>query len=450
MHIKLFTMKYLRVLFLFIFGCNLPLSAQQPVISRDDLHYLEGLTKAVLDSSRLLPGQFINTAYGANNTGGTLIRPGGRLTYPSFWIRDYTMSLPTGWVTAAEQKHMLLLTAGTQCDQTWITKGGSMVPYGAIADHIRIDNSMPIYFPGTYNAEEQGTEEFGRFPPYCDQFYFITMAHYYAKSTGDKKILLEDVKGSKLIDRLERSFRVPPSRMDNHIVNTTAAYRGVDFGFRDAIAITGDLCYSSLLKYVAANELSEIFGWLQNTAKAASYKKIALELKKAIPAVFLTANGMLKASTGQSAQPDVWATAWAVYLHVLDGQEALNASRVLADAYEKGNLAYKGCIRHILKTDDFNKNTAWENAIVPVNQYQNGAYWGTPTGWVAYAMARVNTGDARKLVKEYITDLRENDFRKGPGFNAPLECFYPPSYTRGPVYLTTVSCPYIVFNSMSK
>jgi hypothetical protein len=444
------TMKYLRFLFLFILGCNTIAAAQQPVISKADLQYLRGLTKAVLDSSRLLPGQFINAAYGANNTGGTLIRPGGRLTYPSFWIRDYVMSLPTGWVTAAEQKHMLLLTARTQCNGTWITKAGGMVPYGAIADHIRIDNSVPVYFPGTYDPEEQGTEEFGRFPPYCDQFYFITMAHYYAKSTGDKKLLLEEVNGARLIDRLELSFRVPPSRPDNHIVNTIAAYRGVDFGFRDAIAITGDLVYPSLLKYVAANELSEIFGWLQKPAKAASYKKIAEELKQAIPAMFLTENGMLKAATGQSAQPDVWATAWAVYLQVLEGPGALKACRVLADAYEKGSLAYKGSIRHVLKTDDFSKNTAWESAVVPVNEYQNGAYWGTPTGWVASAIARVNAGDARQLVKEYISGLRENDFRKGPAFNAPLECFYPPSYTRGPVYLTTVSCPYIVFNSMFK
>lgn len=445
-------MKHLQAVLILCLYCAATLTAQQKnsIISKKDLSFLEDLTKAVMNSSRLHPGQVIDKTYGANNTGGTLIRPGGRLTYPSFWIRDYAMSLPTGWVTAEEQKHMLLLTASTQCDQTWITKGGSMVPYGAIADHIRIDNSIPVYFPGTYDVEEQGTEEFGRFPPYCDQFYFIAMAHYYVKSTGDLKMLSGDVNGTRLIDRLEIAFKVPPSKKDNHIVYTTDAYRGVDFGFRDAIAITGELSYPSILKHVAANELADIFEQLDEPAKAAYYRMIAADLKKAIPEVFLTAEGMLKASTGKSAQPDVWATALAVYLNVLENENAAKAGRVLADAYEKGTLAYKGSIRHVLKTDDFSNSTAWESAIVSVNQYQNGAYWGTPTGWVAYAIAQVNSSYASRLVKEYIDDLRKNDYRKGPAFSAPLECFYPPSYTRGPVYLTTVSCPYIVLKATEK
>ena len=80
---------------------------------------------------------------------------------------------------------MLLLTASTQCNQTWVTKNGSMVPFGAIADHIRIDDSKPIYFPGTYDYNEQGTKEYGMTPPYDDQFFFIHMAYYYVISTGD-------------------------------------------------------------------------------------------------------------------------------------------------------------------------------------------------------------------------------------------------------------------------
>ena len=115
------------------------------LLSKQDLQFLKGLTSSVMDSSRIYPGQKAVDYFGPNNTGGTLIRPGGRNAYPSFWIRDYAMSLESGLVKPQEQKHMLLLTASTQCDQTWITKGGSMIPYGAIADHIRIDDSLPIF-----------------------------------------------------------------------------------------------------------------------------------------------------------------------------------------------------------------------------------------------------------------------------------------------------------------
>jgi len=422
--------------------------AAQSIIAVKDFAFLEELTHAVLDSSRIQPGQQLVDPFGTNNTGGVLIRPGGRATYPSFWIRDYAMTLETGFVTAAEQKHMLLLTASTQCDQSWITKGGSLVPFGAIADHIRVDDRKPIYFPGTYDFDEQGVEEFGKTPPYCDQYYFILMAEYYLRNTGDIGILNEKINGMRLIDRLEIAFRVPPSRPDNHIVYTTSEYRGVDFGFRDAIRITGDLCYPSILKYRAALQLAAIFDRLDDEEKASAYREIARCLKEAIPSVFRNEDGMLKASNGKGGQPDVWGTSLAVYLGVLEGEAAVDAGRHLAVAYQSGKLAFKGCVRHILHGEDFSEATAWEDAIVPLNQYQNGAYWGTATGWVAFAIAQFDPTVASRLVDDYIEGLKESDFRKGAGFSGPYECFYPPQYTRGPVYLTTVSVPYSVLRSM--
>jgi len=437
---------------LFLFGTKSGYTQEKDIINPEDLRFLKGLTQAVLDSARVYPGQPLPAPFGVNRTGGTLIRPGGRATYPAFWIRDYVMSLETGFVPAAEQKHMLLLTAATQCDQTRITKGNGMIPYGAIADHILADNSMPVYFAGTYDVEEQGTHEFGFFPPYCDQFYFIRMAKHYITSTGDWSVLNKEINGTTLANRLEIAFRVPPAHTGTHIVHSIEKYRAVDFGFRDAIHITGDLLYPSLLKYEAALELSAIFKKKGNPAKAAAYKAIADSLKAAIPGIFTDAGGMLRASTGKSAQRDVWGTALAIYLKILSGKAAERAAAVLSDAYAAGSLSYKGAIRHVLTTDDFSAATAWEGAIpgAPLNQYQNGAYWHTPVGWVAYAIWLADKQNARKLVKEYIAELRDTDFRRGSRFAGPLECFHPPSYTRGPVYLTSVSCPYIVLNTMMK
>jgi len=426
--------------------------AQNRIINSQDFLFLEQLTKDVLESSRIYPGQKLPDPFGKNNTGGVLVRPGGKDTYPSFWIRDYAMSLETGFINKAEQKHMLLLTASTQCDQTWITKAETaIVPLGAIADHIRVENSLPIYFPGTYDYDLQGSKEYqyGLFPPYCDQFYFIQMAHCYVKSSSDVRILKKEINGVRLIDRLELAFRVPPTRNNEHLVFTTEPFVGVDFGFRDAIQITGDLCFPSILKYRAATELSELFVKLKEKDKAGVYAAIAADIKQNLSKTFLNGNGMLRASTGQSAQSDVWSTALAIYLGLLQDEDQMKACRHLSNAYKDGDLAYKGNIRHIIAGEDYSGSTAWEKSKVEKNTYQNGAYWGTPTGWVAYAISKVDPALAEQLVKEYIRDLRENDYRKGNQYGAPYECIYPPSYVRGPVYLTTVSCPYIVFNFMN-
>ena len=414
------------------------------IISHNDFTFLEELTKAVLDSSRIFPGEYATSESGLNNSGGILIRPGGRNAYPSFWIRDYAMALDCGFVNPEEQTHMLLLTASTQCDRAWITNNGSLIPFGSVADHIRIDDGLPIYFPGTYDYNNQGNKIWGKTPPYSDQYFFIHMAYYYVESLSDISILSKNINGIKMIDRLEIAFNVVPSSVENHIVYTTDDFRGVDFGFRDVITITGDLCMPSIFKYRAAKEMSELFILLGENEKAEQYGSIALKIKEAIPGIFADERGMLKASTGKSSQPDIWSTALAIEYGILEGVHLLKACNILTELYQEGEIAYKGHIRHIAKSDDFNEETSWEVALCKKNTYQNGAYWGTPVGWVSAAIARVDKKLAQKLVGEFILELRETDFRKGVNFGGPFECFYTSENKQNPIYLTSVACPYIV------
>ncbi len=440
-NVKKVTILFLLNLVLLIGHAN---AQKISLLSDNDLGFLERLTKDVLDSSRILVGQRISPDFGGNNTGGTLIRPGGRNAYPSFWIRDYAMSLECGFITSEEQLHMLKLTAATQCDQTWITKAGSLIPLGAIADHIRIDDSKPVYFPGTYDYNNQGGKTWGMVPPYCDQYYFIHMAFYYVKSNSIAKFLLDEINGVRLIDRLEMAYKVPPTQQDGVLVYTTDEFRGVDFGFRDAVYITGNLCFPSLLKYRASLELAELLEMINFKDKAEDYRRNAIRLKKEIPAVFSDERGMLLASTGKSRQADVWSTALGVYFNVLEGDKMKKTAQFLTDSYKNGTLAKRGNIRHILTCDDFSDSTAWEKSLAVKNTYQNGAWWGTPTGWVCFAMARVDIAAAKQLAKEYIDDLRAGDFRKGQAYGAPWECYNTLS-PQNAVYLASVSCPYIVF-----
>lgn len=422
-----------------------PVRNETGLIDREDLSFLESLTKDVLDSSRIFVGQYISKDFGPNNTGGTLIRPGGRDCYPSFWIRDYAMSLECGFIKEEEQRHMLTLTASTQCDGTWITNTGGLVPAGAIADHIRIDDSRPVYYPGTYDFVQQGEKTWGIVPPYCDNYFFIHMAYYYLKTTSLPGFLLNEINGKRLIDRLESAYQVPPVHQGKDLVYTNDNFRGVDFGFRDAVYITGELCMASILKYKASLELGELFKSLGRIERADYYRGIAARLKKEIPAAFYDRRGMLIASTGKGGQADVWSTALAVWYGILEGDMLKQACINLRDAYRNGTLSKNGNIRHILTTDDFSDKSVWEKSVAGKGTYQNGGYWGTPTGWVCFAIAKVDLNAARQLAKEYINDLRTGDFRKGPEFGAPWEC-YNLNSPQNAVYLTTVSCPYIVFS----
>lgn len=414
------------------------------LLSDSDFEYLKALTKDVVERSRIQPKQVISKEFGGNNSGGTLIKPGGNESYPAFWIRDYAMSIESGFITVQEQKHMLLLTASGQCDQTWISDGGSMIPVGAIPDHIRIDDSKPIYFPGTYDYKGQGNKKWGMMPPYCDQFFFIDMAFFYTQNGGSTQILKQKINGITLIDRLELAYKTPPTKQDGVIVYATEDFRGVDFGFRDVITITGELCMPSILKYKASLELAELFDLLKKKDKAEVYRNNARRLKEEIPQRFSDSRGMLLASTGKSKQADIWSTVMAVYYGIIEGDQVLNVSRTITEGYKKGLLAKSGNIRHIFIGEDFSEKSAWEKSLVRKGDYQNGGYWGTPTGWVCYVMAQTDLPAAKQLAKEYIDNLRAGDFRKGGDYGEPWEC-YNLEAPQNAIYMTTVTSPYTVF-----
>ena len=437
----------MKIHFLFLIFIVADLSAQSSkLISREDLSFLNKMAKDVTEAARIRPGQVISSDFGPNQTGGTLIRPGGRNSYPAFWIRDYAMSLDGGFVSLEEQYHLLLLTAKTQSDHFHTTKWGSFIPKGAIADHIRIDDSQPIYFPGTYDYKEQGEPKWGMQPPFCDAYYFIHMVWYYAIHEKQLSILSQKINSVSILERLEWAFHSVPKHETSELVSVKEENRGVDFGFRDVIFMTGDLCFSSILKYQAANEMAEIYQNLGQNQQSKLYKICAAKLKIQISETFLTPSGLLKASTGISGQRDVWSTSFASYLGLLTDEQAKKASETLNTAYLNRQLSWNGNIRHILKSDDFDSKTAWERSLAKKDTYQNGAFWGTPLGWVAQLMSKTQLKNAKKLVKEFIVELRNGDFRKGSTFGSPWECMSQNSQQNS-VYMTSVLCPLIVFNS---
>ena len=439
---------HLRIQILFfailLMPCALVQGQHKNILDTNDLTFLEEMVKDVMEASRIYPGQKISKDFGPNQTECVLIRPGGRTSYPAFWIRDYAMSIETGYVSEKEQEHMLDLTASTQSDSLIRTKWGTSIPKGSIADHIRIDDGKPIYFPGTYSFENQGEKKWGMQPPFCDQFFFIQMAYFYVKSFSKTPTLSKEINGVKLINRLEQAYQMPPSHPRSHLVQVDETNRGVDFGFRDAIYITGKLCYASLLKYQAAKQIAYLYGKMGNKSMSLRYQQEANLLKLSIIRTFIDTRGMLRASTGMSGQADVWATSLAINLGVLTGKSRLKAAQYLRDAYLRGELSQKGNIRHVIKSDDFSATSAWEKSVVPINTYQNGAYWGTPVAWVCQAIAFVDLPSAQKLAKEFIQELREGDFRKGDTFGSPWECFND-KLTQNPVYLTSVAVPFIIF-----
>lgn len=427
--------------------------AAPPVLTSDDRGYLEGLAQAVVEASRIRVGERV-AGQGPNTTGCTVLRPGGRDDYPAFWIRDYAMTLECGLVDTAEQGPLIELVATTQPmgSATRTLRSGSRVPPGSVPDHVTL-GGRAIFFPGTLDDEAgQGGAAWGMQPPLDDAFFFVAMVHTWVQESGDLTIWNRVIAGAPLHERLWAALRMPPRREGTALVHATESDRGVAFGFTDAVVHTGDLLFASLLAYRADEQFAELATRAaaladgadreRDLARARACRAEATALRTAIATTFALPSGFLRAATGIGGQPDVWGTAFAVWIGALPPEVESRACAALAQAYTEGTIALRGAIRHVPTDADARPDSAWERALVPKNRYQNGAYWSTATGWVAFALAKVDRALAARLLRELVADLRADDFRLGPEHGAPWECLHPDGgHRQNPIYMTSVTLP---------
>jgi hypothetical protein len=404
------------------------------------LDFLGGMAQDLVGECSVLPARGVPGSP-LNATGGTLIRPGGRDCYPSFWIRDFALCMESGIFSRELILHALRVTAESQSDTSRELPSGALIPEGAIADHVNFD-AAALYFPGSYDPLGQGGEPWGQRPSFDDQFYFVRMAAHFVAAFEEPRILDLELRGRTLLERCVLAFDVVPVAEGSQLVACGDENRGINFGFMDSVRQTGLLLFASLLRCVAAEDLARLMRAAGSEREASLYEAIASGIRAEIPEAFARGPGLLRAATGRSGQNDVWGSAFAVSAGLVSGSCELGICERLRAAYREGSLAWRGNIRQVLVGDDSGDAGPWEEALSPRNRYQNGAYWGTPLGWVVDAIARVDAGAARELFLDYAAELREGDFRRGEGFDSPVECMHPEGMHRqNPLYLASVACP---------
>ncbi|MBQ4082445.1 MAG: hypothetical protein IJC55_04020 [Clostridia bacterium] len=312
-----------------------------------------------------------------------VLLPSGDEKYPSFWVRDAAMMAESGLIADADLKRYIeiIATHGQNGAEALTLQNGLCVPPYTIADHINYD-AKPVFFPGTYQSgSDQGSGRYGYFPPFCDNYYFITMVGYYIEQSADRAILNTQYNGLTLWQRMCLAFEGYNIDPHSQLCVSDAQKYTVDWGFTDTIKKSGKLLMASLLRYNAALTMHR----LQQDQR---YAEIARTIKKNVVETFYDkASGWFYSATEIGHQFDVWATAYAVYLGIATEQNTLQA---LYRAYVDGTAVVDGYVRQILTDHDHAADSAWESAVSAYNRYQNGGYWSTPTGWYAYALYRYN------------------------------------------------------------
>jgi len=290
--------------------------------------------------------------------------------YEAFWLRDFAYMLegvPTAFTLEEVRQAVRLFAKAQRAD-------------GACVDCVAFDG-RPIYQPGFGTMGEN---------PVADgsQFYIDIVYHAYHK-LEDKQILEE------LWSSLERAFRALPRHPKTGLVwiDTERAWDRCPYGFTDTVRKQGAELFSSLLLVQTLRQMSELASVRGKPALTAEYAAQAAEVSAQIREVFWDARqGLFLAATAKCRQPDIWGSAFAVFLDVASPEQARLIANYFRHHYH--GLVENGQVRHLPP------GLVWEEACPP-GEYQNGGFWGVPTGWFAFTLDLADS----ELADQTIVDL---------------------------------------------
>ncbi len=313
--------------------------------------------------------RIVNAARSAPPCDGTwLYHPDGSGNYRGIWCRDFayiTDNVPE-LLPPAEIKDA----------------------YYYLIRHQRADGGMPssVSREGKPGYITVGKSEFTD----SDNSQFaVKIAYDYYKYTGDIELF------ASTIDRLKRAMDfVPRSSVGLVWIDPDNLHTG--YGFTDLVLKSGNELFSSLLYWEACREMAEVYHELGQKRLEDDFLERTRFIEKNINVLWNDEIGAFHAATIDERKIDIWGNAYLVYIGFPVGDKLKKIQGFLVENYDR--YTYKGQVRHLLK-DEY-----WEKVVyrVPKDTYQQGAYWGTASGWVIYALAREDANLASRMVDEMI------------------------------------------------
>ena len=294
--------------------------------------------------------------------------------YEAFWLRDYAYILEGG---AAYIPRAELLAAA----QVFLK---AQRADGACVDCVKFDGTA-IYMPGYGTMGENPVADGS---PFTVAVVWLTW-----KQTGEAALV-----STAVLDALVKAMDAVPRSPSTGLVfiDPAKAWDRCPYGFTDSIRKTGDCFFESLLDIEASRRLAELLTAAGRTQDAQVYTQRAAAVAAQVNAVFWDEGARLyRAATVRCREHDVWGSAFAVWLGVAPTDRADKIAACFKASHAK--LTQKGQLRHTLP------GVYWEMGCSP-NTYQNGGFWGTPLGWYAVALNRVDPALADRVLIDLVND----------------------------------------------
>ena len=298
--------------------------------------------------------------------------------YEAFWLRDYAYMLE-GCPDAFTDKELLdacrVFLKAQRAD-------------GACVDCVKFDGT-PIYMPGYGTMGDNPVADGSQFT--------VNVAWHTYQKTRNRELL------ESMLDPLLKAMKAVPRSPATGLVHIKPgkAWDRCPYGFTDTVRKQGDDLFCSLLYVQASRQLADLLEAGGRANEAKTWRSQADRMAESIRSVFWDPKvGLFRAATVQCKEHDIWGSAFAVYLDVASEKQKQTIAQYFKQHYNE--IVYRGQIRHLPG------GVYWEVACNR-DEYQNGAYWATPTGWFVYTLDLVDPPLADRTVVEMVGELKRHN-----------------------------------------
>ncbi|GIO41291.1 hypothetical protein [Paenibacillus apis] len=324
--------------------------------------------------------QLIQGCIKVAHDGTKLFTPDGIASYDALWVRDfaYMVEYASEFLQPEDIRAAVDFVIGGRREDGWLP------------DRIYADG-LGVYAAGVVE-KPVGEANLDNTP------FLAYVVYFYLQS-------LDEAEARQLFGKwagaLDQGMSLIPLSMEGLVYNDPAKPHS-PYGFTDTIGKTGELFMESLLFWRACRFLQELHEKYGQSAVAKSYREQAAAIERSIFKLYDPSRKGFYAATGECKQLDIWGIAYLLYIGFPAGDIREDLLTFLHDNYEA--YAYKGQIRHLLQGE------YWERLLidVPHEEYQNGAYWATASGWVIWCLAQKDGKLAAQALKD-VADSFVND-----------------------------------------
>ena len=329
-----------------------------------ELAALEALARRVIESARLRA-----------DDGTILYAPDGSGYYRGIWTRDFCY-LAEGAGELVPAEHIRQGFEYLIRRQHGDGRMPSMVSPGGVAAYVTVGD--PERDADADNAP-----------------FMVKMAEAHRRRTGSPALF------EQYLDALVGGMDCVP-RNESGLVWIDPDHPHTGYGFRDCMGVQGADAFCTLLYWEAATLLARVASELRRCDIAERFAEQARQIEAHLPLMMDSTTGVFLVGTVGERHVDIWANAFFIHLGLPAPALRARAAEFLVQHCEE--YLQNGQVRHLCRGQSWDRVHHYS---MPEGIYQNGAYWGTASGWVLSAFLEADRNLAWNTAETLVHDFLE-------------------------------------------